>query len=83
MKFFGEVFSMSKRRLENCVSLKCPISGFACINCSLYRGRHFNLCFQDHFRGDDSKGTGPIMSMGYLASGGVVKGESLIQIYRD
>jgi len=54
-------------------STKCPLSARACINCSLYRGRHYNLCFQDHYRGDNRKGTGPIRSMGYLAASRVVK----------
>ena len=63
-------------RKKNARSLiKCPLSGKACINCALYRGRHFNLCFQDHFRGDDRKGTGPLMSMGYLAAARIVKCE--------
>jgi len=57
---------------------KCPLSGRACINCSLYRGRHFNLCFQDHYRGDNAKGTGPVKSMGYLAAGRIVKGDASI-----
>ena len=52
---------------------KCPISGKGCINCPLYRGRHYNQCFQDHFRGDDTKGTGPLFSMGYPASAVIVK----------
>lgn len=53
--------------------VKCPFSGRACINCAVYRGRHFNLCFQDHYRGDGSKGTGPLRSMGYLATARIVK----------
>jgi len=52
---------------------KCPLSRRSCINCSLYRGRHFNLCFQDHYRGDNRKGTGPVRSMGYLAAARIVK----------
>jgi hypothetical protein len=52
---------------------KCPISGKGCINCPLYRGRHYNQCFQDHYEGDDSKGTGPLFSMGYPASAVIVK----------
>jgi hypothetical protein len=52
---------------------KCPISGYACINCSLYRGKHFNLCFQDHYRGDSTKLTGPLKSMGYPATANIVK----------
>jgi len=52
---------------------KCPLSRKACINCSLYRGRHFNLCFQDHYRNDGSKGSGPIKSMGRLAAARIVK----------
>jgi hypothetical protein len=54
---------------------KCPFSGKACINCAIYRGKHFNLCFQDHYRGDDGKGTGPLKSMGYPASARIVKCE--------
>jgi hypothetical protein len=57
------------------MNLKCPISGSVCINCSLYRGKHFNLCFQDHYRGDSTKGTGPLFSMGYPASARIVKCE--------
>ncbi|MDR1727149.1 MAG: hypothetical protein LBT74_04365 [Acidobacteriota bacterium] len=52
---------------------KCPISRRACINCSLYRGRHFNLCFQEHYRGDGAKGTGPVKCMGSVAVTRVVK----------
>ena len=52
---------------------KCPLSGGACVNCSLYRGRHYNLCFQDHYQGNDRKGTGPVKSMGYLAAARIVK----------
>jgi len=58
---------------NNMKTNKCPISGKGCINCPLYRGRHYNQCFQDHYGGDDSKGTGPLFSMGYLASGAIVK----------
>jgi len=54
-------------------SMKCPISGKGCINCPIYRGRHFNLCFQDHYRDDETKGTGPLISMGYPASALIVK----------
>lgn len=28
----------------------CPISGKACKNCPLYRGRHFNHCFHAHYK---------------------------------
>ena len=58
---------------NNMNTTKCPISGKGCINCPLYRGKHFNQCFQDHYRGDDSKMTGPLFSMGYPASGAIVK----------
>ena len=54
-------------------TVKCPISEKACINCALYRGRHFNLCFQDHYGEDNKKGTGPLKSMGYPATAHVVK----------
>jgi hypothetical protein len=53
--------------------VKCPLSGKACINCAIYRGRHFNVCFQDHYRGDSTKGTGPLISMGYPAAARVFK----------
>jgi len=33
----------------------------------------FNLCFQDHYRGDSRKGIGPVRSMGYLATARIVK----------
>lgn len=52
---------------------KCPVSGRLCINCSLYRGKHFNMCFQDHYRGDSAKLTGPLTSMGYPAAAQIVK----------
>jgi hypothetical protein len=52
---------------------KCPLSGKACINCALYRGRHFNVCFQDHYREDSTKLTGPLKSMGYPAAAKIVK----------
>ncbi|MDI9613003.1 MAG: hypothetical protein QM330_08090 [Acidobacteriota bacterium] len=64
---------MAKKTIIGSASLKCPLSGKACINCALYRGRHFNLCFQDHYRGEDHKGTGPLKSMGYLAAARIVK----------
>ena len=64
---------MAKKDLKRNLNIRCPISGCACINCSLYRGKHFNLCFQDHFAGDSAKGTGPLFSMGYLATARVVK----------
>lgn len=59
---------MAKRDFD-----KCPLSRKGCINCSLYRGRHYNLCFQDHYRDDSTKGTGPVRSMGYLAASRIVK----------
>ena len=52
---------------------KCPISGTVCTNCPLYRGRHFNIYFQNHYGDDDRKGTGPLKSMGYPAAAIVVK----------
>lgn len=61
---------MSKNNMN---TAKCPISGKGCINCPLYRGKHYNQCFQDHYSGDDSKGTGPLFSMGYPASAVIVK----------
>jgi hypothetical protein len=64
---------MAKKHQKMNTNIKCPLSGKACINCSLYRGRHFNQCFQDHYRGDNRKGTGPLISMGYLATGRIVK----------
>jgi hypothetical protein len=73
---FTEVFEMAKKSTKKVVNQKCPISGYACINCSLYRGKHFNLCFQDHFGGDEKKLTGPLKSMGYPASAQIVKCEN-------
>jgi len=64
---------MEKKSKQKSINVKCPISGYVCINCSLYRGKHFNLCFQDHFRGDGTKLTGPLKSMGYPASAQIVK----------
>ena len=64
---------MAKKRSQKNTNVKCPISGLACINCSLYRGKHFNLCFQDHYAGDGTKLTGPLKSMGYPAAANVVK----------
>jgi hypothetical protein len=29
----------------------CPFSGKLCKECSLYRGRHYLLCFKDQYRG--------------------------------
>jgi len=29
----------------------CPISGGACIECAIYRGRHYYLCYSQNFRG--------------------------------
>jgi hypothetical protein len=29
----------------------CPFSGKYCKECSLYRGRHYFLCFKDKYRG--------------------------------
>jgi hypothetical protein len=28
----------------------CPFTGECCMECSLYRGRHQNLCFHQHFQ---------------------------------
>jgi len=70
---FTEVVKMAKKISKKVVNVKCPISGNACINCSLYRGKHFNLCFQDHFGGDSTKLTGPLVSMGYPATARIVK----------
>jgi len=67
-----EAIRMRKKRVVK-NSIKCPLSGKACINCSLYRGKHFNLCFQDHYGGDSTKLTGQLKSMGYPASARIVK----------
>ncbi|NLV32226.1 MAG: hypothetical protein GXY47_13855 [Acidobacteria bacterium] len=64
---------MARKGIKKDAPLVCPLSGKACINCALYRGRHFNLCFQDHHRGDDQKGTGPLKSMGFPAAARIVK----------
>jgi hypothetical protein len=29
----------------------CPISGTACIECGIYRGRHYYLCYSQNYRG--------------------------------
>jgi hypothetical protein len=29
----------------------CPISGTACVECAIYRGRHYYLCYSKNFRG--------------------------------
>jgi hypothetical protein len=29
----------------------CPFSGKLCRECALYRGRHYFLCFEKHYRG--------------------------------
>lgn len=29
----------------------CPFSGELCKECPLYRGRHYYLCFNQHYRG--------------------------------
>jgi hypothetical protein len=33
------------------VKMICPFSGKLCKECSLYRGRHYLLCFDDRYRG--------------------------------
>ena len=44
----------------------CPFSGKLCRECSLYRGRHYYLCFSKKYRGhlekpegEDTKRTNP------------------------
>lgn len=29
--------------------MTCPISGGPCVECALYRGRHYFLCFSKHY----------------------------------
>jgi hypothetical protein len=29
----------------------CPVSKTMCIDCAIYRGRHYNLCFSKGYRG--------------------------------
>ncbi len=29
----------------------CPISGKACVECAIYRGRHYYLCYSPAYRG--------------------------------
>jgi len=29
----------------------CPFSGKLCVDCSVYRGRHYYLCFCENYRG--------------------------------
>ncbi len=29
----------------------CPISGTACIECAIYRGRHYYLCYSKAYKG--------------------------------
>ena len=36
---------MAKRRML------CPFSSHLCRDCSVYRGRHYNLCFSESYRG--------------------------------
>jgi hypothetical protein len=33
--------------------MACPFTGGQCVECSLYRGRHKNLCFYAHFQNTD------------------------------
>lgn len=33
------------------ISTTCPFSNKACIECGVYRGRHFYLCFAKEYRG--------------------------------
>lgn len=33
----------------------CPFTGKCCMECSLYRGRHQNLCFHPHFQNTNDK----------------------------
>ena len=37
--------------------MMCPFSGQLCEECPIYRGRHYNLCFDKKYRGhlDESK----------------------------
>jgi hypothetical protein len=32
-------------------NMLCPFSGKLCQECPLYRGRHYYLCFNQHYRG--------------------------------
>ncbi len=29
----------------------CPISGTACVECAIYRGRHYYLCYSSSYKG--------------------------------
>ncbi len=31
--------------------IQCPISGTACVECAIYRGRHYYLCYSAAYRG--------------------------------
>ncbi|MCX8021780.1 MAG: hypothetical protein N2745_03310 [Syntrophorhabdaceae bacterium] len=33
------------------VKMACPISKGPCVDCAIYRGRHFYLCFSKEYRG--------------------------------
>ncbi len=33
------------------VKMACPISGGVCVECAIYRGRHYYLCFAPKYRG--------------------------------
>jgi hypothetical protein len=33
----------------------CPFTGGKCVECLLYRGRHYNLCFSEHFQSIKNK----------------------------
>lgn len=35
--------------------MPCPFTGGRCVECSLYRGRHYNLCFSEHFQNIKNK----------------------------
>ena len=39
------------------VEMICPFSGKLCKECSLYRGRHYLLCFNRNYRGYLNKNT--------------------------
>ena len=48
--------------------MMCPFSGRLCEECSLYRGRHYYLCFCEKYRGYLSDAADDNGSPGYSAS---------------
>jgi hypothetical protein len=62
--------------------MMCPFSGELCRDCSVYRGRHFYLCFCQKYRGCLSE-TGKTPSMSRTGSNGKFEMPSLLNITKD